>query len=176
MTLSTNRAGGRDIDMTTLAERFWSRVDKQGNCWLWTGARDSNGYGKFWVAPCLKMATHVAWLLEIGSWPVNCMCHHCDNPSCVRASHLFDATRKENTQDAMRKGRMVNPMRGRKHTQASRELIAAALRGRKHTRASRKRIKAGMERARRAGKHVGRPLGRKQRSSQQNKLDKRLDF
>ena len=24
---------------------FWDRLDRSGECWLWTGAKDPNGYG-----------------------------------------------------------------------------------------------------------------------------------
>ena len=27
-------------------ERFWAKVDKTGECWLWTGHLDDKGYGK----------------------------------------------------------------------------------------------------------------------------------
>jgi hypothetical protein len=29
----------------TLAERFWEKVDRSGDCWLWTGCRTPDGYG-----------------------------------------------------------------------------------------------------------------------------------
>ena len=33
----------------TPEERFWAKVDKSGDCWLWTGAVDKGtGYGRFW--------------------------------------------------------------------------------------------------------------------------------
>lgn len=32
-------------------------------------------------------------------------CHHCDNPPCVRADHLFAGTVTDNVQDMIRKGR-----------------------------------------------------------------------
>ncbi len=33
----------------TLAERFWSRVNKTDGCWEWTAAKNRDGYGRFRV-------------------------------------------------------------------------------------------------------------------------------
>lgn len=33
-----------------LAARFWNKVDKSGDCWLWLSAmRGDTGYGEFWL-------------------------------------------------------------------------------------------------------------------------------
>jgi hypothetical protein len=35
--------------MTSLEQRFWAKVRKDSDCWVWTGAFSSTGYGGFKV-------------------------------------------------------------------------------------------------------------------------------
>ncbi len=138
--------------MKTLAERFWEKVDTTGDCWLWMGARSGHadrqgyaqGYGQLNVSGRDKKATHIAWFLETGTWPVNQMCHTCDNPPCVRIAHLFDGTQKDNMQDALKKGRTVATMRGRKHSQETRKRMSKSHLGLKHSQATRKLMSKSM--------------------------------
>ena len=91
----------------SIAERFWSKVDKSGVCWMWTGAIDSNGYGNFSVKGKTRKAPQVA--LELSGAPRPCgawALHHCDNPPCVNPGHLFWGDHRENLEDAARKGRL----------------------------------------------------------------------
>lgn len=96
---------------TSLAERFWSKVDKSGDCWLWTGATWKNGYGAFHVNRRVTTAHRIAWELTNGPIPEGkghhgtCVCHTCDVRNCVRPDHLFLASQAENLQDCVRKGR-----------------------------------------------------------------------
>lgn len=92
-----------------LEHRFWSKVQKSdGGCWIWTGAKDSNGYG--YLASTLgipaRKAPRVSY--ELHNDPIQeglCVCHRCDNPSCVRPDHLFLGTRADNNRDRESKGR-----------------------------------------------------------------------
>lgn len=52
-------------------------------------------------------ASRYMWELMNGAIPTGMMiCHHCDNPACVRPDHLFVGTAADNTHDAMQKGRL----------------------------------------------------------------------
>ena len=87
-------------------ERFWAKVDKSGECWLWTAGKNSLGYGSFRIGGDVFLAHRLAWGLAHREDPGDlCVCHRCDNPACVRAEHMFLGTRIENNRDRDRKGR-----------------------------------------------------------------------
>ena len=95
--------------MRTIEERFWSKVKHRlGGCWEWT-AGNRRGYGQFWLKGRMRSAHRVSYEMEHGSILDGLyVCHTCDNPSCVRPSHLFIGTQKDNIMDAHSKGRLRN--------------------------------------------------------------------
>lgn len=91
--------------MGTAEERFWGNVTKTRKCWTYrhTGKR---GYGKLLVNGKHLRANRFVWEITYGPIPAGMIiCHHCDNPSCVRPSHLFVGTHADNMMDKIRKGR-----------------------------------------------------------------------
>lgn len=98
-------------------ERFWHHVTKTNECWEWTGVRKDNGrgllYGVFrtYDGPKDKggrqrYAHRYSWELHNGPIPNGLLvCHHCDNPPCVRPDHLFLGTAVDNNRDMNEKGR-----------------------------------------------------------------------
>lgn len=93
-----------------VAERFWAKVDKRGDCWLWTGAQRTTGYGAFQMGrgdgEGVQSAHVVSWRLTNGEVPAGMfVCHRCDVPLCVRAGHLFLGTPGDNVRDMVAKGR-----------------------------------------------------------------------
>jgi hypothetical protein len=94
---------------TDMTERFWAKVDKTGDCWTWCGALDKHGYGAAWDGSRVLGAHRLSYELthgSIGSSRVLVM-HRCDNPPCVNPAHLMLGSHKDNTRDAMAKGRLA---------------------------------------------------------------------
>jgi len=88
-------------------QRFKDKINKTDTCWIWTAWKHRQGYGKFSIKNKTWIAHRIAWIISRKrKIPKGlCICHHCDNPSCVRPSHLFLGTHKQNTHDMIRKGR-----------------------------------------------------------------------
>lgn len=99
---------GNRFYKTSLAERFWPKVKITRGCWLWTGCLDKAGYGQINKgAHAGNLRAHRAsWLLAHGSIPRGVhVLHRCDNPPCVRPSHLFLGNDGDNARDCASKGR-----------------------------------------------------------------------
>ncbi len=93
-----------------VAVRFWSKVDRSGECWLWTSSLAGSGYPSFWLQGRSVGGHRVAYELTYGPIPDGLdVCHKCDNPLCVNPSHLFLATRALNNADKIAKGRCFTP-------------------------------------------------------------------
>lgn len=90
----------------SLADRFWGKVDRSGDCWLWLAGTDDDGYGKFTRDNVTVRAHRMAYILAHGEIDDTILvCHTCDNPPCVRPIHLFLGTNLDNVADRVRKGR-----------------------------------------------------------------------
>lgn len=96
----------QELRNETEAGRFWAKVERSSGCWLWCGARTTDGYGSFRFRGAPRLAHRVAYEMTTGPVPVDlCVCHHCDTPLCVRPEHLFIGTKSDNAQDMWDKGR-----------------------------------------------------------------------
>lgn len=103
-----------------LAERFWAKVARTDSCWLWTGGKNSGGYGIVHANGCSRTAHRVSWELENGPLASTvCVLHRCDTPLCVRTSHLFLGDYTANNRDREAKGRGNHP-KGPDHWTAKR--------------------------------------------------------
>lgn len=90
----------------TLESKFWKRVQISESCWLWTGKKLAK-YGYLSVRDERSVKAHrFSYELHYGPIPDGLLvCHHCDNPPCVRPDHLFLGTQADNNRDKMIKGR-----------------------------------------------------------------------
>lgn len=114
------KASGGHLERLSLEERFWAKVNKRGpkilssRCWDWTGSTYASGHGQIWVNSRLERAHRVSWKLAGGKIPKGkLLCHRCDRPSCVRPSHLWVGSQKDNMADAAAKGRTRNQNSGK---------------------------------------------------------------
>jgi hypothetical protein len=82
----------------TLAERFWAKVKKTSNCWLWTGSL-SRGYGRVRDRRSGKSVPvhRIAYELLVGPIPDGLTIDHlCRVRCCVNPTHLQPVTNREN--------------------------------------------------------------------------------
>jgi hypothetical protein len=90
--------------------RFWSKVLKTQDCWLWLAATNPEGYGRFFVDG--KFVGPHRYSYELHGNPIpekGYIDHLCKNPSCVRPDHLEVVTNREN---AIWGDRVVNKKSG----------------------------------------------------------------
>lgn len=89
---------------TLTEEDFWNRVDRHPTgCWEYMGPRLPKGYGTFGGR---GLAHRYAGENCLESFDSSLhVLHSCDNPPCVRPSHLFQGTNLDNVRDMVAKGR-----------------------------------------------------------------------
>ena len=90
-------------------EDFMARVNKTGNCWIFLGGKDKDGYGQIMVNRKNIRAHRYSYSQFVGEISEDkIVLHRCDNTSCVNPEHLTLGTHKENAQDRVNKGRNRN--------------------------------------------------------------------
>lgn len=81
----------------TLAENFWESLTPDGDCLIWTHAKDGGGYGKVSVGARLVKAHRYAYELAKGPIPEGLDIDHlCRVRACCNPDHLEAVTRQVN--------------------------------------------------------------------------------
>lgn len=77
--------------------RLWSKIDRQGDHWMWQGKPNSGGYGRFWVDGRLDYAHRVVYRHLVGPIHEHVQLDHtCRVHLCVRPEHLDPVTSRVN--------------------------------------------------------------------------------
>jgi len=80
---------------TKTEDRFWVKVEKTDDCWLWTGTK-MRGYGRFNDGTRHVGVHRYSYELHIGPIPAGCQVHHtCEEKACVNPAHLEAVTRAQ---------------------------------------------------------------------------------
>lgn len=92
---------GREYTTRPIEDRFWEKVQRGENHWLWTGAKSSLGYGAIWdyERQGHVMAHRLSWEIANGcKIPEGMVIDHlCRTPQCVNPDHLEVVTVSVNT-------------------------------------------------------------------------------
>ena len=77
--------------------RFWSKVDKSGDCWLWMGSLTASGYGSFRGENRTVLSHRQAYELLVGCIPDDLTIDHlCRVRRCVNPTHMETVTNRIN--------------------------------------------------------------------------------
>lgn len=99
------RRRGRDLlDESRVAvdpkQRLMAKVRLDGECWIWTGARNRAGYGVIGAGrrgEGTMLAHRLSYEVHTGPIPEGLHLDHlCVTPACVRPEHLEAVTQQEN--------------------------------------------------------------------------------
>lgn len=81
----------------SLRERVEARIDRSGDCWVWTGVRSGGGYGQVWSRRGMLLVHRYVYEQLAGPIPQGLVLDHlCRNPSCCNPAHLEPVTTAEN--------------------------------------------------------------------------------
>lgn len=105
--IGSKKIGRPRISAEAKFERFTAKV---GDCVIWTGGKNRQGYGVISTIEggrrISRRAHRVSYEMANGPIPNGShILHSCDNPSCVNPKHLRVGTHQENMDDKVRRSR-----------------------------------------------------------------------
>lgn len=96
----------------SIEDRIKNNTLKTPKCFLWTGYTDPGGYPLLYIDGKKRLVTRYVWEQKYGQIPPTLVIRHrCNNPPCIRISHLRKGTQKDNMQDAVQSKRIASGLR-----------------------------------------------------------------
>jgi hypothetical protein len=103
------RAGSTNVaPVARMSRTLWERIGPRieiddSGCWIWTGSKNSLGYGEISYRGSKWRAHRAAYTALVGPIPDGLVLDHlCRTPSCVNPAHLEPVTQAENIRRAVR--------------------------------------------------------------------------
>lgn len=100
------------IEALSAADRYFIQArGAEGECWLWPGPSDRDGYGLCNISsPKRTRGAHRVALarsmgVDVDDLRGQVVMHSCDNPPCVNSRHLSAGTQRDNVRDMHAKDR-----------------------------------------------------------------------
>lgn len=105
---------GGKLRGTPVKERLARRTAVEGECWVWQGAKRTNGYGVIGVHQdgkhTVKSTHRVAYEIAYGAIPSGLHIDHtCSNKACVNPDHLRAVPQSVNNQAVYDRGERTRP-------------------------------------------------------------------
>ena len=91
-----------------MLKRILARTIKQGDCLIWQGCLNSDGYARVaYKGNCNGKAHRIVYQLTHAQEDITdkVIRHSCDNPQCINPKHLLSGTPRENAVDRELRGR-----------------------------------------------------------------------
>lgn len=117
---------GKPITLAAVvASRIPNTLTPQGECLIYTGPTNRDGYGRVRTHGHGWLAHRIAFFIYTGVDPGDMLvCHTCDNPPCCKREHLYLGDQALNMYDARLKKRL-NPKPPRGEANRSAKLTEA---------------------------------------------------
>lgn len=96
----------RRVDLSVAWSRIKCQVVKSGDCLVFNGHRDKDGYGLLTIGDKTYRTHRLSFAFHNSRLDSSLLvCHHCDNRACVSPVHLYQGTNRDNATDRVIRGR-----------------------------------------------------------------------